>query len=36
MEATQVPVIAYVGIFDKQNQPVCTRNYLCDFLLNAE
>jgi hypothetical protein len=32
MDSNLVPIIAYVGVFDKQNFPVVTRNYLVEHL----
>jgi hypothetical protein len=29
---TPIPIIAYLMILDKSNQPVISRNYLCDHL----
>ena len=35
METKEIPmpIIAYLAILDKGNQPVITRNYLCDHLI---
>jgi len=35
MESKEIPtpIIAYLQILDKVNQPVLTRNYLCDHLI---
>jgi hypothetical protein len=30
---SQMPVVAFLTILDKQNQPIISRNYLCDHLL---
>lgn len=32
MEPSQAPVIAFVGLYDKQNYPVIARNYLVEFM----
>ncbi len=35
MESSKLPLIAYLTILDKHNNPVISRNYLCDYLQNA-
>ena len=34
--AKKPPIIAFVGIFDKHNEPVIMRNYLLDFVKREE
>lgn len=29
---TKVPIICYLGIFNKENEPVVVRNYLVKYL----
>jgi len=31
-KSEEVPVIALVAIFGKQNEPIVLKNYLCDYL----